>query len=383
MPVIATPVIEEILADLRGYLDDEPPALSLPPSAYTSQELWEMERERIFHCSWMLVAHVDQLAETGAYVAVSIAGESVVVTRAGDGTLHAMSPICRHRLMPLIEPGAGRTDAFTCRYHLWKYALDGRLRGAPYMGGNKDFEPKDCRLPQFAVQEWNGFVWVNLDAGAEPIGAHLDLAAHQFTNYRLAEMVQVDSWSLQWQANWKLVMENGHENYHVIGLHRETLEPFMPGGGDVHVEQYSPWVLHARIPFVAPVQPEALALDEIQRANGMLLLSFPSSAFIGLGDQIVWLSFIPLAIDRVQVVGGVLTTPELATGSDAVARTQDAVTAMINDEDRIGLEAVQRGVGSRFAERGHLSPKEQPGVLAFYRNLARALLREGPWPGAL
>ncbi|GAA5090843.1 aromatic ring-hydroxylating oxygenase subunit alpha [Nocardia iowensis] len=378
MSVLATPRLGEVLADLRGYLDDEPPALSLPPTAYTSPELWELERERIFGRSWLLVAHVDQLAETGDYVAVSVAGESVVVTRAGNGALHAMSPICRHRLMPLVEPGAGRTDSFTCQYHLWKYGLDGRLRGAPYMAGNTEFEKKECRLPQFALAEWNGFVWINLDANAEPIGDHLELTAHHFANYRLSEMVQVDSWRLEWRANWKLVMENGHENYHVIGLHRETLEPYMPGGGDLHVEQYSPWVLHARIPFAVPVRPEVLALNEIQRANGMLLLAFPASAFIAVGDQVVWFSFLPTAIDRVEVVGGALTLPELATGSAAVQRTQQAVTAMINDEDRLGLEAVQRGAASRFAQRGHLSPKEQPGVLAFYRNLAHALLRAEP-----
>ncbi|MBF6548200.1 aromatic ring-hydroxylating oxygenase subunit alpha [Nocardia brasiliensis] len=379
MTAITTSGIREILAELHRYLEPEPPALTLPPSAYSSPELWELERELIFRRSWILAAHVDQLARPGDYVALSIAGEPVVLTRAQDGELRAMSSICRHRLMPLVEPGAGHTDSFTCRYHLWKYGLDGRLRGAPYMGGNKDFAPKQCRLPQFALAQWNGLVWINLDADAEPIGDHLDRAAAQFDGYRLGEMVQVDSWSLQWQVNWKLVMENGHENYHVIGLHRETLEPFMPGGSDIHVEHYSPWVLHARIPLALPVEPEAVRLNEIQRNNGMLLLGFPVSALIAIGDQVVWFSFTPTAIDRVQVIGGVLTLPELATDSEALRRTQQAVTMMINDEDRDGLEAVQRGVAARFAARGHLSPKEQPGILAFYRNLATALLGDEPY----
>ena len=220
-------------------------------------------------------------------------------------------------------------------------------------------------------------MWVNLDANAEPVGPHLDLAAGEFANYRLGEMVQVDSWRFEWRTNWKLAVENGHENYHVIGLHRETLEPFMPGGGDLYVRSYSPWALQVRIPFAAPVEPESLRLNDIQKRNAMVLMAFPTSAVIGVGDQVVWLNFIPLTIDRIQVIGGVLTTPDLAAGSEAVARTRQAALAMINDEDRIGLEAVQKGVGSRFAQRGHLSPKEQPGVLAFYRNLAHALLGAG------
>ncbi|KAA1250412.1 aromatic ring-hydroxylating dioxygenase subunit alpha [Mycobacterium simiae] len=363
-----------ILADLRGYLDDNPPALTLPPGAYTSPELWQLERERIFNRSWVLIAHVDQLAETGDYVAVSIAGERVMVVRGGDGELRAISPICRHRLMPLVETGAGHTDALTCRYHRWRYGLDGRLRGAPHMAGNKEFDPRDCRLPQFAVNTWKGLVWVNLDAAAEPIGAHLDLADGEFANYRLDDLVQIDSWMLQWRANWKLVSENGHENYHVLGLHQQTLEPFVPGAGDLDVRQYSPWALRIRVPFTFPADAKSLQLTEVQKANLSVLWTFPHSALAAAGERVAWFSFIPLSIDRVQVLGGVLTTPEVAADSAATAQTGQFMMAMINDEDRLGLEAVQLGTGSRFAQRGHLSPKERPGMLAFYRNLAEALV---------
>ncbi|BBX74485.1 aromatic ring-hydroxylating dioxygenase subunit alpha [Mycobacterium shinjukuense] len=364
----------DILTDMRGYLADTPPALSLPPAAYSSSELWEVERERIFNRSWMLVAHVDQLAETGDYVAVSIAGELVMVVRGGDGELRALSPICRHRLMPLVDTGAGRTDALTCQYHLWRYGLDGRLRGAPHMAGNKDFNPRDCRLPQLAVETWKGLVWVNLDRDAEPIGAHLDLADEDFAGYRLEEMVQVESWSQEWRANWKLASENGHENYHVLGLHRQTLEPLVPGGGDLDVRQYSPWALRIRVPFAFPAEAKSLPLNEVQRANLSVLWTFPNSALAAAGERVVWFGFIPQSIDRVQVLGGVLTTPELAADPAARDQTARLLTAMINDEDRLGLEAVQLGTGSRFAQRGHLSPKEQPGMLAFYRNLAAALV---------
>lgn len=72
--------------------------------------------------------------------------------------------------------------------------------------------------------------------------------------------------------------------------------------------------------------------------------------------------------------------PELAADAAATAQTSQFVMAMINYEDRLGLEAVQVGAGSRFAERGHLSSKEWPGMLAFYRNLAIALV--GDHPGA-
>lgn len=174
--------------------------------------------------------------------------------------------------------------------------------------------------------------------------------------------------------------ENGHENYHVLGLHRQTLEPFVPGGGDLDVRQYSRWALRLRVPFTVPVEAKSLQLNEVQKSNLVVLWTFPNSALAIAGERVVWFGFIPQSIDRVQVLGGVLTTPELAADAAATAQTSQFVMAMINDEDRLGLEAVQVGAGSRFAERGHLSSKEWPGMLAFYRNLAMALV--GDHPGA-
>lgn len=153
----------DILTDIGDYLDDNPPALSLPPAAYTSSELWQLERERIFNRSWMLVAHVDQLAKTGDYVTVSVAGEPVMVVRDVDGQLHALSPICRHRLMLMVEPGAGRIDTLTCQYHLWRYGLDGRLRGRPYgrqLGASTVGSAGFRSSPWPPGMDWCGSTWM-------------------------------------------------------------------------------------------------------------------------------------------------------------------------------------------------------------------------------
>ncbi|WP_433336624.1 aromatic ring-hydroxylating oxygenase subunit alpha [Spirillospora sp. CA-294931] len=378
---------DEILAEMRPYLDDEPPWLSLPPRAFTDPGLYELERVKVWGRSWVLVAHADQLAATGDYVSLSIAGEPVLITRDEDGVLHAMSPVCRHRLMPVVESDtSGNAESFTCPYHLWKYRLDGRLAGATFMKGNPDFDPKTCRLPEFAVEEWKGLVYVNLDRDAESYAAHLDLVAGELANWKFEEMVQVASWTEDWDANWKLAYENGTENYHVIGLHPNTLDPFMPGRNDMWLNQVSPWLTHGRFPFAQTLPPETLPLTEEQRANATALLQFPSGGLITFGDQAVWVTFIPQSIDRTLVRFGVLMPAAMAEGADPEALREEntAAAAAINIEDQRGLERVQRTLGSRFAERGHLSPKEQPGVMIFYRTLTKALLSEdADWPGKL
>ncbi|MGW6458104.1 aromatic ring-hydroxylating oxygenase subunit alpha [Streptomyces sp. NPDC055078] len=373
-----------LLAELRRYLE-RAPQLSLPPRAFASPEMYELERTRIFGRSWVLIAHRDELAEPNSYVSVRVAGEQVVVTRDKDGALHGMSPICRHRMMPLLEPGSGRAESFTCPYHLWRYRLDGSLIGATHMRGNPEFDPKKCRLPAFAVEEWLGFVYVNLDPAAAPLAPELSRVSADVANYRFEDMAQIASWNEEWHCNWKLAVENAHENYHVMGFHPDTLQPSTPGGSHTDVRVDSPWALRLLVPFKEPQETAVLPLDDRQKAHLYGIFVFPTASLAAAGEMVIWLSFLPQSIDRTLVRGGILVPGVALEGADPkeMRAHAESYAAVINGEDQRGLEAVQSAVGSRFAERGHLSPKE-PGVVAFYQSLARAMLRgEGDWPGGL
>lgn len=370
--------VGELLAAVRQYVRPDPPAISLPPQMFTSHEVYEAERTRIFHRSWVMVGHVDQLVRPGDYLALSIAGEPVVITRGRDGLLHGMSPVCRHRMMPLVGSGSGNTTDFTCPYHLWRYDLDGSLLAATHMRGNPDFDPAGCRLPAFAVEQWHGLVFVNLDAGAGPIGEHLSTVDAEMANYRLDDMVQVSTWTEEWNCNWKIAVENGHENYHAMGFHPETVKPLMTGRIDMDVYADSPVVTRLLTPTGTPFDTTVLPLTEAERKVMYSVRVFPCGAVATFGESIAWISLIPISIDRTQVRGGTLMPAAVLESADVeVIRGQvETLTGIINDEDRRGLEAVQSTVGSRFLDRGHLSPKE-PGVLAFYRNLALALTADG------
>ncbi|MGW4438718.1 aromatic ring-hydroxylating oxygenase subunit alpha [Streptomyces sp. NPDC004596] len=366
--------VDAVLAVLREYLSPTPPQLSLPPGAFASAELYALERERIFRRGWILVAHTDQLATPGDYLALDIAGEPVLLTRGHDGLPHAVSPVCRHRLMPLVEPGEGHTKDLTCPYHLWRYDLDGRLIAATHMRGNTAFDPAACRLPGFAVEVWHGFVFVNLDADAEPLAPHLSVVEEEMTNYRLDDMTQVYAWTEDWHCNWKVAVENTHENYHAIGFHPETVRPLMTGGIDMDVHVDGPLVTRLLTPAGQPMDPGVLPLTSDERKVLYSFRAFPCASVATFGETIAWLSFIPVAADRTLVRGGALMPRALVdqVGPETLRPPLEEFTVRVNEEDRQGLEAVQRAVSSRYAERGHLSPKE-PGVLAFYRSLARAL----------
>lgn len=78
--------------------------------------------------------------------------------RRDDGVIRVLSRVCRHRWMPVVADGRGHRRFFQCPHHLWTYALDGRLVGAPDMDRTPGFDRAQCRLPSLRVETWMGWV---------------------------------------------------------------------------------------------------------------------------------------------------------------------------------------------------------------------------------
>jgi len=147
-------------------------ATTLPPEAYGSQELFDLETERIFKAGWVPLCRVEQVAEPGSYYSIDILGLPLVVTRDRAGELHVLSRSCRHRWMDVCS-GSGTTRALQCPYHLWTYGLDGHLAGTPEMGGSTGFDRADYNLRAYRHDVWQGFLFVNIDAAATPLAEQL------------------------------------------------------------------------------------------------------------------------------------------------------------------------------------------------------------------
>lgn len=375
-------VTRNLLAQVRAYAaPDAPRLLALPPAAYTDPGFYALECAQVFRRAWICVGRADQFTAAGDYLALDIAGEPVVVVMGEDGALCALSNVCRHRLYPLVGEGSGRVPRFTCPYHLWTYGLDGALKGAPTMADTPGFDRAACALPRFRVETWLGFVFVNLDDAAPPLQPRLAGVEAVFANHAIADAVTVASYRKTWAGNWKLAVENGSESYHHMGLHGESLEPYMPARGSAVREVTDDWGLHVT-PFVREeaakhgigidlgtgLTPEDLAAMKV-------VTIFPNLMLLTLGDTINWMSWIPTAVDRTDARAGLLVpkamlavvgdSPELRAGMKAGLER-------VNAEDEGATALVQRTAASAFADRGPLSTKE--GVLVgLYRYLARQL----------
>jgi len=161
-----------------------------------------------------------------------IGGESVLVVRGGEGSLTAFYNVCRHRGTRLIDDSAGGgIDCIRCPYHAWSYGLDGSLVAAPLMDGVSGFDKADYPLRAIRCDTWEGFVFVNFDDDAAPLGEYL-ADFPDISRFTMADMRLGATHEYEIAANWKLVCDNYGECYHCPSNHPQLnpISNFQSGG---------------------------------------------------------------------------------------------------------------------------------------------------------
>ncbi|HZU78501.1 MAG TPA: aromatic ring-hydroxylating dioxygenase subunit alpha [Acidimicrobiales bacterium] len=207
------------------------PELGTAPVSYEdsiSPEHYELERRAIFAKTWLNVGRVEQLPRAGSYFTreLQAAGTSVIVVRGTDGEVRAFHNICRHRGNKLVwndfprEETSGVCRQFTCKYHGWRYDLQGACTFVQQESEFFDLDKADYGLAPVQCEVWEGFIWVNVDPDntlsvAEYLG---DLGAG-IAGYPFDKMTQVYKYRAEVGSNWKLFIDAFAEFYHAPVLH--------------------------------------------------------------------------------------------------------------------------------------------------------------------
>ncbi|MEL6523093.1 MAG: aromatic ring-hydroxylating dioxygenase subunit alpha, partial [Pseudomonadota bacterium] len=210
--------LRQALADCAARPDDAP--YGLPGQAYSDADFFAHECATVLRRGWHCVGRVDELPSPNDYLTLTLLGEPLIVVRDGD-VIRALSNVCRHRGMPVAE-GSGNARRFVCRYHAWSYGTDGQLLKAPRME-NAGFDPKTCKLGQFPCITRFGFIYVSLSEIPPEFDQGLDdlISRYQPETYRI-----VHTASEVWRCNWKCLVENFMEAYHLSVVHPETLHGY-------------------------------------------------------------------------------------------------------------------------------------------------------------
>ena len=206
----------------RGYYSDPAASQSLQAEAYTSAEWYRAEQNAVFSQSWQWVCHVEKVREPGSFTTTMIAGSSIAIVRDRDGTLRAFYNVCKHRAHELLQ-GEGTLNHIMCPYHAWAYKLDGQLAVAPHTGSLKAFDKSEICLDQVKVEEFCGFVYVNLDPQAAALAEQSGDLRREIMYWapEVEELTFGHRLSYDIKSNWKNVVDNFLECYHCPTAHKD------------------------------------------------------------------------------------------------------------------------------------------------------------------
>ena len=212
----------EGLATLREGIRDD----FVPKIPFLSREFHELEKERLWPKVWQIACREEEVPKVGDFVVYDIADESIVVVRSASGELKAFYNVCQHRGRILMDQKHGRTKFMFCKYHGWRWGLDGTLQKVhdeSDWDGCPTFNKQDLRLKEVKVDTWGGFVFINMDEGAEPLLQFL----HPIPEY--LNFLKFDEWRYRWYrtvilpCNWKTALEGFNEAYHIASTHPQLL----------------------------------------------------------------------------------------------------------------------------------------------------------------
>ena len=193
---------------------------TLPARAYTDRAWFALEMERVFASMWLAAGRADQLDHTGAFVRRDVAGASVLIVRAADGSIHAHHNVCRHRGTRLCTEANGTLPgSIQCPYHAWTYGLDGRLLAAPQMDDVAGFDRSDFPLRKVACETWDGHIFINLSDEPSPLAAQLGDLPARFSPWTMGELRLAHRIEYDIATNWKLVVQNYNECLHCPVIH--------------------------------------------------------------------------------------------------------------------------------------------------------------------
>lgn len=213
---------------LDEFDNDSLPKHGLPGTAYVSDEFNQLENSHLFAKSWTFVGFAHQILNQGDLKPLTIAGQPIFIIRNEKNEISAFHNLCRHRNLQLVSEASNCGRMIRCPYHSWSYDLDGNLKNTPFFGGEakqlcEGFDLKQNGLATIDCQLWHDWIFVNFDSKAEPFDTFIQplktmLGDNDVTQYRPVATVEFDDIA----CNWKLLMENFIEPYHVQFVHKTT-----------------------------------------------------------------------------------------------------------------------------------------------------------------
>lgn len=345
------PSPEQLSTIRQGYDPDPSKSYSLRAEAYTDECWFNLESSTIFKHSWQWVCHAEKLRDAESYVAADIAGQPILILRDKKAVLRAFYNVCQHRAHQLLS-GEGRTTKIMCPYHAWTYDLSGQLQHAPETGNLKNFDIADICLEPVQVEEFCGFVYVNLDPRATPLAETSGNLGDEIRHWApdIQDLTFARRLTYEINSNWKNVVDNFLECYHCPVAHKDfcTL---------VDMDTYrvtTHGIYSSHMAEAGKSANTAYSVEQATVKDHAVWWLWPNTCLMrypGRGNFIV-MNIIPAGPDKtLETYDFFLETPE---PNAAEIESIKYIDEVLQVEDIALLESIQRGMSTPAFTQGRI-----------------------------
>ena len=207
-------------------------------SLMRSTEVFQQEQAQIFNRCWLYVGHASEVETVGDFRRRTVAGRPLIFTHGADNVVRVFLNSCPHRGSLVCRENEGNTRTLRCFYHGWTFNTKGQLVAVPgedAYGPNFDRGELELKQPP-KVDSYRGFYFVSFDPNVEDLftylgnaRTYLDLIVDQ-----AEEGMKVIAGSSKYRinANWKMLVENSLDSYHLNSTHQTYVKYVTQFGTD-------------------------------------------------------------------------------------------------------------------------------------------------------
>lgn len=196
---------------------------NIPPRYYFDEKIYELEKETIFHNNWIFACFKNDVSNPNDFVTKTI-GKIPVVIQNMNGEVRAFMNVCSHRFS-IIQCQEKGNRPLLCPYHGWAYNKEGIPTGIPKKPLFKEFSQEELcnlKLKEYKVEVCGDLYFVHINEPKSSLKDYLGDFYSHLENISAGKDELIDINKINIKSNWKVIVENTLESYHVNLIHSET-----------------------------------------------------------------------------------------------------------------------------------------------------------------
>ncbi len=289
---------------INALIEQYQPGYGLPAGFYTNPDLLPADIGLLAPL-WYVAGHSSEIPEPGDTKLVSLFGESVIVVRGSDRVVRAFFNVCSHRAARLCGESAKGLRQFTCPYHNWSYSLEGKVKSRRLeVIFDETFDPDAHNLRPCHLRVLGGLIFLSVSDTPTDFDAAYQPFADIFRFYGMADakVIRIEGFSAN--ANWKTLVENTIDPYHVPVVHPNFTRTRTPAYWQAAASTRTEEVIAAATQAEQEMKEWEAALTQLPDVTGVIVQDGEHD------DQFRWLVRGPLAPGyQSETIGGKRVAP--------------------------------------------------------------------------